>query len=42
MILIEFKVPSTRFALARKLSNPHDRIYDVEAIEERGYGAENK
>lgn len=42
VIPVEVMVPSNRRDLARKLSFPHDRIYDVEAFEESRHNAESK
>lgn len=35
MVPIEVMVPSARVVLPSKLSDSHDRIYDMEALEER-------
>lgn len=35
VVPIKVMVPSAWLALASKLTNPHGRIYDVEALEER-------
>lgn len=36
VVLIIVMVPPARLALISKLANPHDQIYDMEALEERG------
>lgn len=33
-------VPSSRLALESKITDPHDRSYDVDALEERIHNAE--
>lgn len=35
-------IPSVHFALTSKLSDPHDRIYDVKALKERRHSAVEK
>lgn len=42
MVPIKVMVPSTHLALASQLSDPHGRIYDVEALEEMRHSVENK
>lgn len=42
MASIEVMVPSARLALASKLSDSRDQIYDVEVLQERRHNTENK
>lgn len=39
---VEVMVPSARLAPASKLSDAHNRIYDVEALKEMRYSGKNK
>lgn len=41
VVPVEVMVPSTLLALASKVSELHDRIHDVEALEKKRQSAEN-
>lgn len=42
MVHAEVKVPLAWLPLTSKLSDPHIRIYDVEALEKKRHNADNK
>lgn len=41
MVLVKITIPSACLALASKVANTHNRVHDVETLEEKKHNVEN-